>query len=193
MQNINKLVIGDKLPYNIPPELWNSIAGSLEVHGDDWLELNAFMPGVTPVEVEAFKTANIKIKYYGNTSNGKTVIYLETGVGVYECFFNPNIYSDNRMKGFMGCDNMMLFMLLIDSRDMTIKAIRYIPVVNRIADKLKSMWQSAIDCKISKEEYDSWVNEEIMPVNPAVHFEVAKDIGKLKGGLAPENAVFFGN
>ena len=193
MQNVDKLVIGEKLPYGNLTEIYGNTAGSMEVRGDDWLEFIAFMPNVTPQEIEAFKQKDIGVVYYGNSSNGKNVIYLETGIGVFECFFNPNIYTDDRMDGFLKCNNTMLFMMLVDSSSMTIKAIRYIPVTNKVADKIKSMWQSAIDCNISRDEYDSWLNKEIMPVNPAVHLRVAKDIGKLKGGLTPESSVFIGN
>lgn len=193
MQNIDKLVVGQKLPYDIPQGIMNNTVGTLEVRDRDWLEFNCFMPNITPREVNAFRDENITVKYFGNSSNGKNVIYFDTGIGTFECFFNPNLYTDDRMSDFLKCENLMLFSMLVDSKTMTIKAIRYIPVVNRIADKIKSIWKDSMECGITKEEYNDWVDKEIIPVNPAVHFAVAKDIGKLRGGLSPENAVFFGS
>ena len=157
-----------------------------------YMHHNAFLPNITQREVEAFKSEPIRLKYFGNTSNGKNVLYFKTGVGLFENLFNPNLYTDERMEEFMTGDGVTLFTVLVDSVDMTVKAIRHMTLSKRITDKLKDIWQSTMNSKITREEYNDWVDNEITPINPALHFSMGWDIGVIRGGLVNEQAVFFG-
>lgn len=192
MQKVDKLIIGQRHPH-VAPGIEFQCVGTMEVRDDDWLQAQAYMPMIMSAEIEAFKKVDIKVSYYGNSSNGKNAIYFKTGVGVFEYTFNPNLYKDDRMQGFIKSDKpTILFMELIDSATMVLKAIRVVEMPDRVIHSIKGMWKAAMDTQITEDEYNQWVDQEVSNKPMEVLLKNTRSIGVIRGGATPEGTVFLG-
>jgi len=145
MGNMLRIEVGEKLTLFKGIERFkNRSGGLLEMTKDGDLVFTLFLPEITDDEVDVIGNNNMKFKLL--EENGMIIIYLRfVGTSlIFEFFFNPNKYSDDRVQKYINQEKgLLLNLFAIDSRkDMIVENIRIFNLPYSLEDKLKESWQA---------------------------------------------------
>jgi len=140
-----KIEVGEKLTlFNEIDKFKNRSGGLLEMTEDGDLVFTLFLPNITEEEVETIGSNNMKFKLL--EKNNMIIIYLKF-IGtplIFEFFFNPEKYSDDRVKKYINRDKgLLLNLFAVDSKkDMIVENIRVFNLPYSLENKFKEFWQN---------------------------------------------------
>jgi hypothetical protein len=140
-----KIEVGEKLTlFNEIDKFKNRSGGLLEMTEDGDPVFTLFLPNITEEEIEIIGSNNMKFKLL--EENNMIIIYLKF-VGtplIFEFFFNPDKYSDNRMQKYINQDKgLLLNLFAVDSKkNMIVENIRIFNLPYSLEEKLKESWQT---------------------------------------------------
>jgi len=140
-----RIEVGEKLTlFNEIDKFKNRSGGLLEMTEDGDPVFTLFLPEITDDEIDIIGSNNMKFKLL--EENGMIIIYLRfIGTSlIFEFFFDPNKYSDNRVQKYINQDKGLLVNLFaVDSRkDMIVENIRIFNLSYSLEEKLKESWQA---------------------------------------------------
>lgn len=140
-----KVEVGEKLTFfNDIDKFKNRSGGLLEMTEEGEPVFALFLPNMSEEEVEI--VGSKKMKFYFLEENNMIIIYLKF-VGtplIFEFFFNPNKYDDDRVQKYIETDKgLLLNLFAVDSKkDMIVENIRVFNLPYQMEEELKKYWQA---------------------------------------------------
>lgn len=187
----NKISVGEKYPLPLPKDL--PINGGIFEILESGVCLQLMkVSSPSDQEMDQFNRDPINIKVYGDLKNGKNVFYVGTNLAVVENQFNPKLYKDARMENVLSTDMNMVIFIVLDENE-TVKAIKFYHASekNRAWDRLKRVWARTMESGLTKEEYISWCQKEILPYRMNDLLDKSTYFGKMSVSINIENFCFL--
>lgn len=184
--------VGKETPFRVD-ELYKKNGGTFEIVGNGVVICQMYINELSQGETEMFHNSNIKLRYHGNSHDGRAVMYVDTAIGLNEVPFDIKLYKDGRVQELFNEPVPMFVFILVNSSNHRVAGIRQVAIGAALKEKLFGFWQSMLESPISHEELMIWYEKDILPYSPALMAKNSWLIGIVKGGFSVENLVFMGD
>lgn len=159
---------------------------------DNGLYLYCGIPNVTSQEIATFNEGKFEFNYFGGSDSGLSLILLKAGRVSGELPFNVNLYPDNRFETFKR-EGTQIVAQLFDSNTFEIKAIRVLPMNDKLRKSFADLWQATADNQVSQFEYDNWLFNEVYARDVEYTFKNSRQLGYVKYGYSTEKLILMAN
>ena len=140
-----KIEVGEKLTLFSEIDKFKNRSGSLlEMTEDGDLVFTLFLPNMTEEEIEIIGSNTMEFRFL--EEKDMVIIYLRF-IGtplIFEFFFDPEKYSDDRVQKYINRDKgLLLNLFAVDSKkDMIVENIRIFNLPYDLEKELKKSWQN---------------------------------------------------
>ena len=140
-----------------------------------------FASKITEKELENIKIRKINVTSISDEDSGSSVLIINIKGWLTELPFNANIYHDDRVTKYLSGGN-SICIIVIDTYNYIVKAIRIVTLNRPLRDRISSLWNSAIEKNVSKDDYINWYNSEVISKNVDANYAKSNKLGYIKGG-----------
>ena len=148
------------------------------------------LPNISASDIMQFENGKFEFSYCGQSNSGLTAILLKNGRDVAELAFNVNLYPDNRFEEFKTAEGTFIYVQLYDCNTYEVKAIRVLPLNEKLKAQFVTLWQATNDNCISQTDYDQWLDNFVFSRSVDFNYKNSRQLGYIKYGYATQELTF---
>src|SRR5690606_27619173 len=134
------LGVGEPIPEQWRGAVQRGFEGAyLEAVKDDGFYALLCLPNISGKEKETLKTTKINVRIVENDGMLLTLIRFGSTPLIFELNFDPTLYPDQRAIELLDFSD-LLQIVGIDTKDLTIQALRVVTIPRRLIDEWRKSW-----------------------------------------------------